>query len=49
MSKQKTNKQNPTWPFPPITGAVPWSKKQVAAYEKEIKNSKHKKLPEAPF
>lgn len=49
INKEKTNKQKPVWPFPPASGAIPWSKKQIASYEKEIKKSNHKQLPEAPF
>jgi hypothetical protein len=34
-----------TWPFPPPTGPVPWTKKQEQAY----KVQQRKELPEAPL
>ena len=34
-----------TWPFPPTTGAVPWTKQQEKAYEKQ----KQEQRPTAPF
>jgi hypothetical protein len=33
------------WPFPPPTGPVPWTAKQVREYAQE----QLKKLPEAPL
>ena len=33
------------WPFPPATGAVPWTKQQEKAYEQQ----KQEQLPAAPF
>lgn len=33
------------WPFPPATGAVPWTKQQEKAYEQQ----KQQQLPAAPF
>jgi len=33
------------WPFPPATGAVPWTAKQEQAYQQE----KFAQLPEAPL
>lgn len=39
--------QTPTWPFPPATGPVPWTKKQIAAYERAQR--KQPDLPNAPF
>ena len=51
MNKKKVFKNNDkvVWPFPPATGAVPWSKKQITAYEKLNKKSNKKQLPDAPF
>ena len=34
-----------TWPFPPATGAVPWTKQQEKAYQQQ----KQEQLPAAPF
>lgn len=34
-----------TWPFPPPTGPVPWTPKEVKAYEK----LKRANIPEAPM
>jgi hypothetical protein len=33
------------WPFPPATGPVPWTAKQVREYEAQQRNQ----LPEAPL
>lgn len=33
------------WPFPPATGAVPWTKQQEKAYQQQ----KQEQRPEAPF
>jgi hypothetical protein len=33
------------WPFPPATGAVPWTKQQEKAYQQQ----KQEQLPAAPF
>jgi len=33
------------WPFPPVTGPVPWTAAKQAAYKRE----QHKQLPDAPF
>ena len=34
-----------TWPFPPPTGAIPWTKQQEKAYQQQ----KREQLPAAPF
>ena len=34
-----------TWPFPPATGAIPWTKQQ----EKDYQQQKQQQLPAAPF
>ena len=31
--KPKKQKQIANWPFPPATGAVPWTRKQIKEYE----------------
>lgn len=33
------------WPFPPATGPVPWTAKQIREYEQQQRNQ----LPEAPL
>jgi hypothetical protein len=33
------------WPFPPATGAVPWTAKQI----KEYAQQQRAQLPEAPY
>jgi hypothetical protein len=33
------------WPFPPATGAVPWTVKQIKAYQQ----AQRAQLPEAPL
>jgi hypothetical protein len=33
------------WPFPPATGAVPWTAKQIKEYEQ----AQRAQLPEAPL
>ena len=33
------------WPFPPITGPVPWTRKQIQEYERQ----QHEKQEQAPF
>jgi hypothetical protein len=33
------------WPFPPATGAVPWTSKQEQAYQQ----AQRAQLPEAPL
>jgi len=33
------------WPFPPVTGAVPWTAKQIKAYNQ----AQRAQLPEAPL
>jgi hypothetical protein len=33
------------WPFPPATGAVPWTAKQIKAYNQ----AQRAQLPEAPL
>ncbi len=33
------------WPFPPATGAVPWTKQQEKTYQQQ----KQEQLPAAPF
>jgi len=33
------------WPFPPTTGAVPWTAKQIKAYQQ----AQRAQLPEAPL
>ena len=33
------------WPFPPATGAIPWTKQQEKAYQQQ----KQEQLPQAPF
>ena len=33
------------WPFPPTTGAVPWTAKQIKAYNQ----AQRAQLPEAPL
>jgi hypothetical protein len=33
------------WPFPPATGAVPWTAKQIKAYQQ----AQRAQLPEAPL
>ena len=40
-----TSTQCEVWPFPPATGAVPWTKQQEKAY----KQQKQEQLPAAPF
>jgi hypothetical protein len=34
-----------TWPFPPPTGPVPWSKLQEEQYQQQQRN----RLPDAPL
>ena len=34
-----------TWPFPPPSGPVPWTAKQIKQYQQEQRD----KMPEAPF
>ena len=34
-----------TWPFPPATGAVPWTAKQI----KEYAQQQRAQLPESPL
>lgn len=34
-----------TWPFPPITGPVPWTRKQIQEYERQ----QREKQEQAPF
>jgi hypothetical protein len=34
-----------TWPFPPPTGPVPWTKKQIEEYNRQQRDQ----LPEAPI
>ena len=34
-----------SWPFPPATGPVPWTKAQEKAYQEQ----KRQQLPDAPF
>lgn len=34
-----------TWPFPPPSGPVPWTKAQECAYQQQQRNQ----LPEAPL
>ena len=34
-----------SWPFPPPTGPVPWTAKQIKEYEQQ----QRAKLPEAPL
>jgi len=36
---------NKSWPFPPATGAVPWTAKQIKAYNQ----AQRAQLPEAPL
>jgi len=38
-----------TWPFPPPTGAIPWTKQQEKAYQQQKQKQKQKQLPAAPF
>ena len=33
------------WPFPPATGAVPWTAKQIKAYQQ----AQRAQLPESPL
>lgn len=35
----------PVWPFPPATGPVPWTPKQI----KEYNQQQRQQLPDAPF
>jgi len=34
-----------SWPFPPATGPMPWTRKQIKEYELQ----QRKQLPDAPF
>ena len=34
-----------SWPFPPITGPIPWTPAQQTAYKKQ----QQQQLPDAPF
>lgn len=34
-----------TWPFPPITGPIPWTKKQIEDYARQ----QREQLPKAPM
>jgi hypothetical protein len=36
---------NQPWPFPPATGAIPWTAKQIKAYQQ----AQRAQLPEAPL
>jgi hypothetical protein len=36
---------NQSWPFPPATGAVPWTAKQIKAYNQ----AQRAQLPESPM
>ena len=38
------NKPKDPWPFPPPTGPIPWTSKQVRAYQKKQRDE----MPEAP-
>jgi hypothetical protein len=42
---------NIPWPFPPATGAIPWTKQQEKAYDKLrlSQQQKQQQLPAAPF
>jgi hypothetical protein len=33
------------WPFPPATGAVPWTAKQIKQYN----HQQRQQMPDAPF
>ena len=33
-----------TWPFPPATGPVPWTKKQIQDHQKQQRNN-HEDAP----
>jgi hypothetical protein len=33
-----------TWPFPPPTGAVPWTNKQIQEYAKQQRNNQEDAL-----
>jgi hypothetical protein len=35
----------PIWPFPPPTGPVPWTQKQIAEHARKTREE----LPEAPL
>ena len=45
MVKAQSEQEIDVWPFPPATGAVPWTKQQEKAYEQQ----KQEQLPAAPF
>lgn len=34
-----------TWPFPPLSGPVPWTRKQIADYNR----ARQQQQPAAPF
>jgi hypothetical protein len=36
---------NQSWPFPPATGAIPWTAKQIKAYQQ----AQRAQLPESPL
>lgn len=37
------------WPFPPPTGPVPWTKKQINDFKKKVKSKVPEPQPQAPF
>lgn len=43
--KFKKEKQQPAWPFPPPSGPIPWTKKQI----KEYKRKKLDETEDAPI
>jgi hypothetical protein len=43
--KQLNQGEHMTWPFPPASGAVPWTKQQEKAYQQQ----KQEQRPSAPF
>jgi hypothetical protein len=45
LRAEKPAQEPVVWPFPPATGAIPWTKQQ----EKDYQQQKQEQLPAAPF
>jgi len=45
LKQRMMTMNNQSWPFPPATGAVPWTAKQIKAYNQ----AQRAQLPESPM
>jgi hypothetical protein len=45
LKQRMMTMNNQSWPFPPATGAVPWTTKQIKQYAQQQRNQ----LPESPL